>query len=612
MAMAPTAGVTSFIRRHPLKTCVLVFIALFELMHFFALPKITASQLAFPVRDPIKIELPDILKYRQKILRYKFNDVRDLYRFKMDWHESQQTHYIMYIHGCVTHLTVNRTSIPFSKTEKCDFYHGMQVDFRPYLQPGINSIEIITTRRGFHMAPVIFNRGDPQLSDVLGGLMLLVCCAGIVIFTRRLTGEAGTGIILCAGLLAYTVWFCYTGFIEYAMDMPFHLTYVGYIATHFTWPSTYQGWLSYHPPTYYTLMAVLLYLGQWLGSFDATALLRSFSLICTMVFLIYCALILKRVLHVRWIYYLMMAFITFYPASILYAARIDSHLLFYPIFTAGLYYTLRWMQENDLRQLGRAIALSGFALSVRSNAILLAPLMGLAGLWQMWRGKFRLRELFSPAVRIAWMAVLFGLAINFGRTAYYDAFFKDSESYLIGNSSSFKFREGFNLTNSFEHLWGFDFQAYVQRAWWHPAWENNGKEYFFNSVLKSSVSGEFVYPQRGQRAKIAGDLLLALLVYTATISLYTGDVLRKRLEWRVCAITFWTLLMALMMNRIAYPYGPSHDFRYIYPVLVALAGLMGLAFEELKARRHIIVLGFGIVIVVAFCASSLVLYMPVP
>ena len=625
------------------RTIILLFLLFISMLA-------AALHTALPTRGPVALTigtthqtldfLPDLKLHHLPGARFYS------YGFTLHYRDAalQQTQFGITQAGCIRFILVNQHPVPFRAAARCvpfpgTYWNGydlpLTIDLKPYLQQGDNDVQIVTLRPEFNIGPLILtDAAHPATWLALALAMILTACMALV----TLAGDRAAGLLIAGAFLIHMNRLSHSGVSQYSMDLPGHLQYITYIASHWALPNPFAGWSFYHAPLYYILGAVVVHAAN-LSDFDALTCLQLFSLGCFMVFILYAARILERLIAHRPARYAALALLLFYPGGILFSARIDSNLLYYTCAAGCLHAMLRWLESNDPRRLAASLAWFGLALATRSNALILLPILLLAAFYH--RDRFSLlvipaqagiqqsrdqrrKGLLSSLPRVvpdprlrgddkertylyaALFLVLLGLAANLGRTEYYRLAEHHSAPFIVANSTMLSPRVHLPPANFGKMLLP-DLPAYVQRPFWNVWNDADGRQSFWNSMLKSSLTGEFDWPNP-TLALAMGDLLLALIAFTADGYILHRRTLRRSPKWWMCLMTLAVWIAALMENRIINPYGSSEDFRYIYPALISFCGLFGLALEQHSLTKRPFRKWLGITLVTAFSACSVVFY----
>jgi hypothetical protein len=604
--------------RHGLAVSVALVVLFSMALHYVALPGITARTVE---RVPQSKAKPVIFPHQMPDFwnPWRVPDNRPatyLYTIHMDYRPWQQSRYFIYPTGCVDSISVNGTHVSFDTHNSCNRDHGFAVELSPHLATGQNTINILLSNhrvfrgsRGWEVATYGLQFGPVMMPMNARGLSFYLCwaiiastCAAITFFLRRLTGDYGIGLITSAGFLMYLRQLKYTSFMQYVIDMPSHFHYICFIARHGFAPKPMEGWEYYHPTLYYTLAAGVVRWCNWLGSFDALNGIRLFSVLCFMGCIIFCALILNRMVRSRLACYPVLLMLVLYPGSIFYSVRLDSHTLLYLFYAGSMYYLMRWIETDRPWSFWRAIICLGFAIATRSNALALLPLFGVAALYRLYKGKLRFSHAFSFGMTLSMCVLAFGLMQNFGRTTHYRKTDHTNMPLVVGNIHSIDKRQ--RIHNSAENLLFLNTQRLFNPPyfdWWR---DSTGRQYFWNGVIKTSLFEHF----RWHNDSVARRLIKLVLASAAYIFVSLCWMrMSKRREWNLCAISFALTMITLMANRVIHPYAPSQDFRYVYPVIASYCGLLGLVIEQHWQRQQHKSAMLGIAIALCLAYSSIAL-----
>ena len=133
----------------------------------------------------------------------------------------------------------------------------------------------------------------------------------------------------------------------------------------------------------------------------------------------------------------------------------------------------------------------------------------------------------------------------------------------------------------------------------------SGRQFFWNTLLKTSLFGEFSwrYPKT---ALLLSMLLLWFIGFFLANTALNWRYYSSRREWWVFMALLWIPLLALMRSRYLNTYACTQDFRYIYPALIAFSGLLGMIMDHnLLQKRYINAALIGIPLCVFSCTSLL-------
>jgi hypothetical protein len=578
-------SIKSFFKKYDVFLCVAVAAMLLVAIHI-SLPKIHGSIItASGTQTPIL--LPDM----QPRATTHIIDV--------DYLPWQGGTFQVYATQCIIRITVNGAAIPFVDHD-CSLLLGSTLQLAPFLKQGHNTLRIDT---GFpaklHIGSPIFGyRLTP--AAVLDFCLLATASLGLACYMRRRCGEWLTGGILSGGLMLCVYHFSQATFMQYTIDMPSHLEYIVFIANHWQLPIPSEGWQFYHPPLYYTLQAVPLMLANYAGSIDSISVLRSFSFACFAVFLIFSALILHRIIRNPIALHAALILMAFYPGGIMYAARIDSHLLFYSLYAACVYYTLLWVQESRTRHLEIALILLGFGLAERSNMLIMLPVMALAIIIKGCNYPIDFR---SRLIWIGGLTILIGSISNFGRVLYYH---QPGDAFLVNNF--LRVAAELHIQNTLDHFVVLHIQSFLKTPFLNEVGDSSGRQYFIVTMLKTSLFGFFVW----QNISIAYALILVLFMLIAYVALGAAvcwPTFKNCHEWWILIALLWIPIGLLMAERFIYPIAATQDFRYIYPSLAAFCGMLGMVIEQHMNKKRDIIASTGIILTLVFAGLSVNLFL---
>lgn len=599
MAQTPVARVA----RLQLLDLLLFIAMLLAAMHWFALPKISLTSIK-NIQGTYRGLLPAHIHIKNE------DSGAHTYALTIHYAPPQQALFRLYPQNCLSRITLNGFPVAFPLSQKCNFKKGVLINLKHKLMRGDNQLYVQTKGAGFSIGPVIFS-GTLALSDILGYLLVAFSCMALARLVQSLTGEPGTGIIMAGGWLLCLYVLAQTTFMWKKYDMPQHLEYITYIANHLRWPSTYDGFLTYHPPLYYTVQAAIMRMTNMLGSFDVICSLRLFNVLCYMTSLIFAALSLRRLVAHRLAYYACLLLLVFYPGGIIASGRIDSDLLFYPLFTGCLYFLLRWIELRHYRELALALGLCGMGLATRTNALVLLPLIALAALYYGRRNGWTLlwSHRLHAVIWVGLFILLLGGLINFGRPAYYNLLEHRDQPYLVANAEHLASIAGtLRIVNNWDSYLTFSLKDYLYPPFF-SVWSDRGGRYFFwDSIMKSSMYGEFAYPN----SWIAYDLnclLLGFVFYILASMVMNARRLHGQPQWLILVLTLFVPISGLAANRILNPLACSQDFRYVYPAIAAFCGLMGFAIQQHLLQRRWLFAGAGLAGIASFTGLSLLFFM---
>ena len=585
------------------KKCILLFCVCAMLMLCMAM-----QHYCYPTMDDITIDRDGQAAGAPAMLPAFENYSSQLHVGLIYSEPGQTKKFRVFSGGCIERITVDEKILPFDRSSLCDmFAGGITVDLGEVEIPGTSVLNIYTAgtidRHIIHLEPLA---PDTTLFHVLSCGLWLLASAILLLLMHGVMGEWLTGGILWGAASIFLYRFMHTNFLQYTTDMPWHMHYIMYILNNWSIPAPRDGWSYYHPATYYALEAIILKIGNWMGGFDTTNLVRLSSMVFFIVFLAISAVTLKGWLQDRRAYYMAFTLFAFYPTGMLFSSRIDSHMLYYPLYAATFHYLLKWLDEKGYKNLWIALSLFGLCLGTRSNAYLLAPLFIIALLYKYWKKALVREGLLAcrPYIVMTAALLLLGVALNPGRMLYYQYFvYKD-------------FREGnvemlpaaLRIDNKpISKFFVLNTNDYFNEPFWDAWNDKGGRQFFPNSFLKSSLFGDFQMEHR-ELAKFLCTALLWMILYSAcSMAIDWRHYASKRIWW-ICVMPLLVGILALMRGRLTFPYASTQDFRYIYPATLGCAAMLGMIFERYTSQKYCFLAAVTAITMLVFTGSSIAFY----
>jgi hypothetical protein len=388
--------------------------------------------------------------------------------------------------------------------------------------------------------------------------------------------------IVWTGSLLRVLYLVYTGLFERAYDMAGHLAYLEAIAGG-VWPAGQDCNNCYHPQLFYVLAGWLERLLREVGFVNPGRGLQVMMLFLAVLFVVFAVKALRLVISRRWVWYGVGAAVVFWPAMIMSSARVGNDGLLYVWYALGLGCVFYWyLKEKELAFWG-ALLSGVLAAATKMTGVLLLFTVLLAVVIKMI-DRFNARDYVIKIV-VASLFVVVGLVLPLSRTL---------PGYMAGDLPSFVTPNVENLDsqlrveNSWGHFVGLDLNAYRQ-PYIHASWDETGRQYFWNFMLKTSLFGEFglepvVFAQAIGWALLGLVVCLVLMWVTMTIVLFGGRSTRRGFFVLVCGAAL-VLLLASMADRLMHPFSCSGDFRYIAPILIPLGVLWGWGMQVLREKN---------------------------
>ncbi|UTF59152.1 hypothetical protein [Gilvimarinus sp. DA14] len=471
----------------------------------------------------------------------------------------------------------------FTRQQRRDYSKGLVLPLEGLDPHGPNSLTFILSNAnnpaGFDVRPVA-SLGAAQLALLVLAFVLL---AGALY--RSLPISRRQGFLLAVGLVACTAYLSHTDSFTRTFDVyegGGHRDYIHYLIEHQSFPLASEGWEYHQPPLYYTFAALVKVLlvdevagddrwAQWLALWLWVIFLWASLAALRLAFRAHPpALLLASLALCLW------------PSGIVHSIRIGNDVPLYAFYALGFFFTLRWWHSGARAALLWAAFWAACALLTKSNALALWAVLGCLWLLRsvrhgggLLRSSIYRRQAIGAAVVLgAFFSV--AVAFNLGDNLWHYAQ-GQSEDWLLSNVST-TINPGLRVGNQPANYLVFDVPTFVQHPFISSWSDEYGRQYFWNYVLRSSLSSEFFY--RGESlqlwGKINGVLLLLMLAGQVYYSAAHSAVLdRARQVRRLYRAAPWILaivfpLLLLLAYRIKVPLSCNTDFRYVYMMLVPL------------------------------------------
>lgn len=502
------------------------------------------------------------------------------YSLTIDYAGYQSTVFNFMGDDCVRHISINSQRLPTWHLP-CHPLRPIMLDLSDYLKPGPNYVQLIVTdhefSNGLDVKPATWGGPPSILSALLVGI--LTCLAGA--FVSRLRGGREAFATQClfafGALLAfYFTW--NTGYMEFGNDLLGHRDYMLFIAEKKRLPLPWEGWIFYHPPLYYIIGAVCIWIEQATQRVDAFTLLRLFNAVCYLTFLYYGILFLRRFLEGRAAYLLMVALYVTFPGMILTSLRVDSHTLLYALWAAALYNLAAWVQGKKTAHLLRTMVAVAIGILTRSNILVMLGTLGCVVLMEIILGKVKLRELLKTRMIVGGLLIVLALGANFGDTIY--GRYKKLNTMPLVVSNVETLAGYFRLQPDAANYVSINIKHHIGLPFYNT-FSSPDREYLWPSELKSSMFGEFTFiPTR-----LASIMNMVLLFFWACM---IGGILTMQREMflrqRFYLLSLALFIVAVVLNRYFHPFSTTQDFRYVMPMMILVFYGLGLAFARFKAR----------------------------
>ena len=446
----------------------------------------------------------------------------------------------------------------------------------------------------------------PMITAFLFGVPSLILA---VLILDRLEIDRWTMAIIVGGLLMYNSYLSYTGFGERNFDGGSQLEYIKYIVEHKALPSGDTCFICHHPPLYYILAALAFRFFEITKLAEPVRGIQIFSLVFIFSFLVHATLTVKRFTKSTRVIAVTTALITFWPYTIINSVRLHNDVLVSAFIGMGIFYLVRWYQEDRSRDMWLASALAVAAVLTKANGYILVAVIGVTVLERLLSrpGRLRMLKRVVPPLLAAAMAVGAYTTLRGPKENV------DLRERVLGEAYKIHWRD-FTTNEPGNYLY-FDVQTFIKEPYVMCRIDGSGRQSFFTHLIKSSLfathntspDSETSYRFNRRIAEVMNFMLLAMLaLLLASVAMVKRGQLRR--YFPLLASVFFLLAFHVAF-KATIPSGHHNDFRFIYPLVVPLSFGYVLAAEGLSERRLAIAkLAWGLPLV--FSVLSIFYYLP--
>ncbi len=526
-------------------------------------PKILSAVLQTPLPDSSgyapgrQIDLPfeGTITPEKSLLRFRVSVLVKHYEYLRPFHLTPD--------DCLRKLWINGVNAdlsPLAASDLCNYNAGFNLDLRTYLKTGANELifEVENTGGPYGLRLDLFSREDSRLS---GFLFTLLAILGFAFFLKKVPlGLSRWQRLVLAGSWPYYLFWLHS-FSNYrnTNDLAGHLNYIHYLTEFPGAPFHYFGGESFHPPFFYAVAALFYQFFHFLD-LDPRTGVRLLSLILYTVFNIFGLKTLGLFQKRREIPETALALI-FWPCSILMATRINNDVALYAAWSASFYYLVKWYQDQESLAYRRMFFCLMLAYCIKSNAYLLACVMGEGILLAFLGGRTSFRALCSKSYRRGYIWLILGVFLNYSKNLYFQIFENQ-------NVSALHFGGRGDSVPSLVHFLSFDLGSYLR----NPFNILFNEPTFANNLLKTMLYGEFTW-QHPLLASLTNGLFLAFLVMIF-VNLRPA-MFQRQAGVMLCFLSFWACVAGLAVFYAVKKMAVCQDFRFILPCVVPLLVLQG-------------------------------------
>lgn len=516
-------------------------------------------------------------------------------------------------------LAINNTPINLGVIPdhlRKDYNRGFTYDLGNYLHAGDNTIDIIYADQGGLMGIVIG-------AEVTGHIALLLYGCGTffaILLSLKVLGlfnlSTAIKVLFVGALLIRILYFSVTPADMRDHDLGDHIGYSEYLSKNWMPPPVdyATGGAFFHPPLYYYTGAIVYKATQLFEPHNKFIIYRAqqlLSLFYSMGFVLFGLLILNELLnryrtsntiddwqeftvtppsisekinatikndHLFWI---IGALFVFWPVSIIHSVRIGNDPMLYCLFSASLYFIIRWYRHDQKRDLMLASIIGATTILTKANGEILVAVLGVIGLYKMIRSQEWARY-FKMAI-LPCFIMLLAVAITVGPglilkmqgkrdKLYIDNISGLSQANIVGNTAA-------------NYFW-FDAKIFITEPFTDPYDDRMGRQFFWNYLGKTGLFGEFKYPGT---LSVNTAVICSFFAFLMFIYMLAGLYRMRKEDLNYMApilLSGFFLWAGVTYMRMTFP--ANIDFRYIVPILITFCGLYAASivrFEQIGATR---------------------------
>ena len=401
----------------------------------------------------------------------------------------------------------------------------------------------------------------------------------------------GIIFVVQLGYILYTPFFSRQhdgrSFIDYQYGG--HFGYMGYIFYNNSLPSSSPRdyWCFFNPPFFYVVSVLFIKLQNSIGIeiYSCLENLQILSLLYTAIFNIYVYNILKEMKIKKSICYLI-SFIGLSPAMVIMSGSLNNDILSIMLSTMAIFYTIRWYNEDTLKNLIKIALCISFAMMTKISSAIIAVSIAVVFLYKTIKNKSKLKKYIFNFFVFALIALPIGLWFPIKNLILYEipvtyvqSVDEDNEanisrySYVnrlfnIFQKESFKDK---NVIMSGEYL---DNNIYITTI--KSFLVDEKIDYEESNILKIVINLEFVF------AIIISFLYLINLIYVIM------DYKKINNNWILYFLLLSTLEIILYIKFcFDFPFVFTMNFRYIVPTLISFGVITGITCENNKKLQYI-------------------------
>lgn len=472
-------------------------------------------------------------------------------------------------------------------------------------------------------------------------VVVLGVCGALCVywfFTNRLTAKRALVLLLVAGYALRVGYMLYTGAATrqqdtYTKNFDGHEAYAWTIFSTGKLPSS-NVYQFYHPPLNAMIQAAFMRFVSWLCEFLALGeyvpsaflygkpdyivdetrwfLYSSCQVLSVLYSLAACVGMLKilRLFNFQGKTRLLIAsFVVLFPRNVQFSGMLNNDGLAFALAIYAIYFALKWQKQGrgfaDILLCALCVGLG--MMTKLSSATVCLPIAGififeLVDSIKKKEGAFGFGNMALQYSVFLLVCAPLGLWFQ----VYANLRFDQPFGYVFSNLNHLLYTGDHSFFSRF--ILCLDFSEYFGSLWCRPF---NGNYYLFNYALRSSIFGEFSYWQGEGFAVLAVIAAYAFCVALFIALVYLFALWRKsrskphalggalgaldggRVALNVISLKDFLFVFLLMQSQVLsenyfylqMPYGCTMDFRYIMPMILAIALTLGYVLKALAGLQ---------------------------
>jgi hypothetical protein len=445
------------------------------------------------------------------------------------------------------------------------------------------------------------------------GTTAITCLLLLVLLDllRELDLDWSLVAIVLAGIGVYLGYLSYTGPLDRNYDAYDQTSYIHFVEQNARLPPTNYCLSCYHPPLYYAIAAIWVRLAMLTRLASYGRCLQFLSLVIWVGFVVFAALITKRFGRSGFTRNLAVTLIVFWPYSIMNSVRVNNDILVIALMTAAIYFMIRWFEDHRRHALEWATGLSGLSLLTKSNGYIVATVLIVLLAWKNWRTirqRSTLREVVPSVAFLGGCGLLGSMnPARSGPTSW-------CETVLGKACQALRVPQQLAANGVINYIY-FDFRSFLSEPFINTYRPETGSDYFWNTLLKSSLFGTYSGSADPQFADspnwmLALGLNILVLGMVAYVLIGLVNVTREHIRrYRVLLLFSVTSVVFLAGFRAMVPLAHHADFRFVLPLLVPGCLFFALTVNRFRrGSRALERIGYGLGVV--FVVLTVVLFMP--